>query len=58
MKAALITVYFDKTTVDEFDFTISGGRDTIYGDSSILIETVLKAANWQRIWILVTKLSI
>ncbi|XP_057312671.1 uncharacterized protein LOC130654151 isoform X2 [Hydractinia symbiolongicarpus] len=41
-KNPIFTIYFDKTPSSNFDFTISGGRDTIYGDAPIVIESVKK----------------
>ena len=45
MKTGLLTVYVDKNTVDDLNFTISGGRNTIYGGSPVIIETVTKGSD-------------
>ena len=42
--AQLFTVFFDKTERDAFDFTLTGGVNTMYGDSSVKVDSIKKGS--------------
>ena len=41
---SLLTVVFEKTDKHSFDFTLTGGVNTVYGDLPILVQTVRKGS--------------
>ena len=41
---SLLTVIFDKTDKHSFDFTLTGGVNTVYGDLPILVQSVRKGS--------------
>ena len=41
---SLLTIIFDKTDKHSFDFTLTGGVNTVYGDLPILIQSVRKGS--------------
>eukprot|EP00111_Clytia_hemisphaerica_P000659 TCONS_00001945-protein len=41
---ALLTIIFDKTDKNAFDFTLAGGANTIYGDQPVLVESVRRGS--------------